>query len=103
MLEKLTNEEIVEKLAKSRTVEVIIQNLQKRKISDLERDLSQDTYIFLLCLDNDLLNKLYNNGEINYYIVKVLKNNLYSKTSKFYHSYKKFDNITSNISDYNNL
>lgn len=103
MPEKLTNEEIVNKLAKSRTVEIIIQNLQKRKISDIERDLAQDTYIFLLGLDNDLLNKLYTNKEINYYIVKVLKNNLYSTTSKFYHCYRKFDNITSDITEFNSI
>lgn len=100
---KLANEEIVERLAKSRTVEIIIQNLQKRKISDIERDLAQDTYIFLLELDNDLLNKLYINKEINYYIVKVLKINLYSKTSKFYNFYKKFDNITSDITEFNSI
>lgn len=99
MTQKLQNEEIVNILGKEKTVEKIMYNILKRRLLPMEQDLCQDLYISLLELDNNLLNKLYQEDEIRYYIVKMIKFNIFSTTSKYWRQYKKFDYITSNIED----
>lgn len=55
-------------------------------------DLIQDIAIVILEKPPDLIKKLYEDGELKYYIVRIVKNNVYSKNSNFYYKYKKHHN-----------
>lgn len=82
--------EIIEEWAKNKRVENIIYTL---KISgenpqDIE-ELIQDTYMALLETDDDRIKTLYEKNQIDFYLLRFLKNNLYSKTSRYYYKYKK--------------
>lgn len=99
----MPNTEIVNILAKDKTVELIVQNVTKCPLTNNTKDLSQDIYLYLLDMDNKMLNKLYNNNEINFYIIGMVKNNVYSSSSKYYRTYKKFDMLSSDINEFINL
>ena len=65
-------------------------------------DLIQDIAISILEKPPDLIKRLYEEGSLHYYIVRIVKNNIYSKNSPFYYKYKKhhqteiqFDNLQS--------
>lgn len=80
--------EIVRLLAASAIVETICQNIGG-KDEDI-RDLSQDIYLDLLRKDDALLNDLMDNKTYNFYIAKMVINNVFSKTSPYYELYKRF-------------
>lgn len=82
--------DIIEEWARNKRVENIIYTL---KISgenpqDIE-ELIQDTYMALLETDDDRIKTLYEKNQIDFYLLRFLKNNLYSKTSRYYYKYKK--------------
>lgn len=53
-------------------------------------DLYQDLILFLLEYDNEKLNNAYWNKHMNALITRIIQNQIYSTTSKFYHSYLRF-------------
>lgn len=81
----LSNAEIVDKLAKDRVVEEICKTITKGKDSDTLKDLCQDIYIQLL--ESDKTQGLYERKEINFWITRVLMNNICSSTSPYYRTY----------------
>ena len=100
----LSNTTIVDDLAHKQTIEQIIKNLNKTThLSSIEKDLCQDLYICLLELDTNLINKLYKNNELRYYIVGMVKNNLFSTSSHYYNQYRKFSINSSDIADFRNI
>ena len=50
-----------------------------------------------------MIDDLIKNNGLNYYISKVITNNVKSSTSPFYNKYKKFLNITDDISTYRSI
>lgn len=82
----MENQEIIRLLAASAIVETICQNIGG-KDEDL-KDLSQDIYLDLLEKDNSLINELWDNNQIKFFISKMALNNIYSKTSPYYKIYK---------------
>lgn len=60
----------------------------KRQFKD---DLLQDVCIWLLTYDNDKLNDAYRNKHMNALITRIIQNQVYSNSSKFYHQYLDFD------------
>lgn len=95
----MNKKEIVEELAKKQTVENIVKKHTEFKSHPYINDLAQDIYIDLLDKDDKLIEKLYTDNEFEYYLKKLINNNLYSKTSPFYYKYAKFEKITNNIDD----
>jgi hypothetical protein len=49
----------------------------------------------------DMLNGIYERGQINYYLTRIVLNNINSKTSRFYYTYKKNKAVTTPIEDAN--
>ena len=90
IIEKIANEKIIENLLKKHT------DFSNDPYID---DLAQDIYICLLETDKQTIEKLYNYNELEYYIKKIIKNNLYSKTSPFFYKYERFRKITDEIGD----
>ena len=87
-VEMIEKAEIIADIAKEGTLREIIRNVGGTKDEDL-RDLEQDIYLELLRKDVALLNTLREKGELKYYLAKIVKNQIYSKTSPYYHKYKK--------------
>lgn len=80
-----SNRLIVDKLAREKAVETICKKITKGKDADTLNDLCQDIYLQLL--ESDKTQGLYERGEINYWIAKVLMNNICSSTSPYYRTY----------------
>lgn len=86
----MTKKEIIEKWAKEKKVETLIKKHTDFSNNPYIEDLVQDIYIELYLKDNELIEKLENDNEIDYFLTKIIRNNLYSKTSPFYYKYNKF-------------
>lgn len=89
----MTKYDVVEKLYKDGTVDRIIYKLlsSSKNPFDCPEDLIQDIYLLLLQKDDDLIVNLYNKGELGYYLLKIARNQLLSKNSKYYYTYIKFE------------
>jgi hypothetical protein len=84
----MTKREIVKTLAEYNTVERIIQNIGTQ--SPYASDLAQDIYEDLLKKDEDYIKKLWENNEMTFFLVRMVKNNINSVTSPFYRKYEMF-------------
>ena len=52
-------------------------------------DFYQDLYIIMADKDEDKMNKIYNNNEMMQYVYIIIRNNLQSKNSRYYYTYRK--------------
>ena len=85
----MTNNDIISSLATKQFVEKLVQkytSLNKIYI----KDLVQDIYIELLSKPQWLLEHLIEQDELEYYVRRMIKNQLHSRTSKFYYKYRRF-------------
>ena len=94
-MKTLTKKSVVNKLAKDKTVERLVKSYNLS--TPYLKDLCQDIYIELLNKDKDLIIGLYERNEIEYYIRKMITNNVNSTTSPFYKNYEKFRKTTDEI------
>ena len=87
-------------IAKEKVVEQICSNITKSSdYDDTLKDLSQNIYIDLLSKDEEKIVNLYETNQLRFFIVKMAKNNLFSKNSPFYKTFKKNANLTVDIDD----
>lgn len=94
----LNKEEIVGLYALSGRVETLAKNIIKR--SDAETpDLTQDIYVELLQKPEALIEELWNKGELDYFIVRMLLNNIYSKNSPYYYKYQRYNKNKDTLND----
>lgn len=96
----LTNKEIVDShLSLIRTC--VSHQFRKAGKEDWDNreDFFQDLIIILYTYDNAKLNDALSKGEgmLNALITKIIINNLWSKTSKYYREYKQFRDKTDDI------
>lgn len=82
---------IIGELAKNKTVEEIITNVGGEDYLDAD-DLAQDLYLDLLSKDDELIQKLYQENTLKFFISRMVVNNIRSKNSPFFYRYKK-DNL----------
>ena len=94
----MTKNEVIGKLAKEKVVETAITNIAKTN-SDTLKDLSQNIYVDLLLKDEEKIVNLYETNQLRFFIVRMILNNLFSKNSPFYQTFKKNTNATVNIDD----
>lgn len=87
-VEMMEKAKIIADIAKEGTLREIIRNVGGTKDEDL-KDLEQDIYVELLRKDAALLNDLKEKGELKYFLAKIVKNQIYSKSSPYYRTYKK--------------
>lgn len=91
----MTKIEIIDKIAKDKLIEKILkQNTIK---NPYYKDLGQDIYLDLLSKNDELIERLYENDELEYFIRKIITNNIFSITSPFYKKYQKFRKTTDPI------
>lgn len=79
----------INKIAKDHVVEDIIRNIAKSKDEDLA-DLSQDIYLQLLEMSEDKFKILQKGDQLRYWLVGLIRNNVFSNTSPYYYKYKRF-------------
>lgn len=91
---------IVEIIAKEKTVEEIIKNVAKDSRNEDYKDLANDVYLGLLERDQDELFQLYEKKQLNYFITRIVINNINSKTSRFFYTYRRNKEIQTNIDEY---
>lgn len=103
----MTNNEIVDKIARERLVEKVIHNITDGNCIDPTAlsDLAQDIYVSLL--EDAKVPEIYGEGHINYYVTRCVMNNIISSSSPFYRNYLRpivlsselNQNITANLPD----
>ncbi len=86
----MTEYEIVDQIAKEGTLRTIIQTVTQegkvaKDISSLD-DLEQDIYVDLLSKGEKLI-KVWEQGHINYYLSRIVCNQIKSSTSPYYFKY----------------
>ena len=89
----MTKEEVVERIAKEGWVEecvkVVTGGVWRSEYSDLCQD------ILLELLDQTKVVDLYKKGQLKFYIMRVVRNNIQSATSRFYYRYRRFSLLNS--------
>lgn len=84
----MTVREVVERVAREGWVEECIKVVTGGVWRSEYSDLAQDILIELL--NQEKIVGLYLKGELKYYLVRVVRNNLQSCTSRFFYRYRRF-------------
>lgn len=88
-------QKIVEEYARDGIVEKMIENIAKNSRFEYD-DLAQDVYVWLLEEDEEKIVRLYESKQLDYWIARMLVNNIHSTTSPFYTKYRKFSALGDN-------
>lgn len=98
--------DIIAKIAKDKTLDTIIHKIAKNNTDEDLNDLSQDLLETLLLKDPDYIEELYEKGQMNFFLTRLVINNINSRTSRFYYKYRKnkgkqtsIDELTKNQTD----
>lgn len=86
----MTKNEIINQLAKEKAVEKLIQKITKSADEEL-KDLAQDIYLNLLEKKEERIVKMHEKGEMEYFIIGMIQNNVFSQTSPYYTKYKRYN------------
>ena len=84
----MTKNEIIEEIANKGTLHTLIQNIGGTTDPDL-KDLEQDLYLDLYTKSEKTLQELYEKDQLNFYLARMVTNNIHSSTSRYYTKYKK--------------
>lgn len=84
--------EIVAELAQNKTIEEIVGNIAKNPQDDTLKDLAQMLYEDLLLKDEEKIVQLYEDGQLQYFITRMVLNSINSKTSRYYYLFGRFNN-----------
>ena len=86
-------------IAKEKMVETIVRNIAKSS-DDLLHDLIQEIYLDLLSKSEEKIVNLYETNQLRFFIVRMATNNLFSKNSPYYQTFKKNANLTVDIDNF---
>ena len=89
----MTVEEVVERIAREGWVEECIKTVSGGVWRSEYSDLAQDVLIELL--NQSKVVDLYKKGQLKFYIMRVVRNNIQSATSRFYYRYRRFSLLNS--------
>ena len=84
----MSTREVVELVAKEGWVEECIRTVSGGVWRSEYSDLAQDILIELL--NQSKVIDLYKRGQLKFYIMRVVRNNIQSATSRFYYRYRRF-------------
>ena len=99
---QMTSNQIINELAKNKVIEKLVANISPDDNPPDNQDLSQLIYLTLLEKPNSLIEDLYSKGELIFYVIRIITRNVYSTTSPYYRTIKKFKNKTTDIDDFKN-
>ena len=89
--------EIIDQLARERRVETMLANIAKRPVSGTLEDLCQLVYLILLEYDEGKIVDLWENGQINFFLARILLNQYRSTNSPFYKLFRKYESKATDI------
>ena len=89
----MTVEEVVELVAKEGWVEECIKTVSGGVWRSEYSDLVQD--ILMELLDQEKVVSLFQKNQLRYYVMRIVRNNLQSCTSRFYYRYRRFSLLNS--------
>ena len=89
----MTVEKVVELVAKEGWVEECIRTVSGGVWRSEYSDLVQDVLIELL--NQEKIVGLYQRGQLKFYIMRIVRNNLQSCTSRFFYRYRRFSLLNS--------
>ncbi len=84
----MTKEGVVEEIARSKLIQECILIVTGGVWRSEYDDLVQDTLIEFL--SQEKIVELYQRGQLKFYIMRIVRNNLQSCTSRFYYRYRRF-------------
>ena len=84
----MTVEEVVELVAKEGWVEECIKTVSGGVWRSEYSDLTQDVLIELL--NQTKIVDLYEKNQLRYYVMRIVRNNIQSNTSRFFYRYRRF-------------
>lgn len=87
----MTSREIVDLVARKKWLEECIQVVTGGNVKPEHKDLRQDLLLELLDMDSKKLEGLYLRNQLRYFIMRLVRNNIQSKTSRFYYKYRKYN------------
>lgn len=90
---------IVEALGRQRRVEGFVQHYARGVPAADQQDLAQIVYLALLRMDEDKLRDLWETGDIDFYLRRVIRTQLYGKRTDFDRDCRRFGRRTVNIDD----
>ena len=89
----MTKEEVIERIAREGWVEecvkVVTGGVWRSEYSDLVQD------VLIELLNQEKIVGLYQRGQLKFYIMRIVRNNLQSATSRFYYRYRRFSLLNS--------
>ena len=87
----MTREQIVEEIAKGRTVERLCMSVtHSPTMTQNLSDLVQSIYLVLLEYDREKVEDMWESGSLGFFIVNVIKRQWFSKNSPYYKTYRRF-------------
>ena len=86
----MTRTEIVERLARERRVETMVENIARQPLDANLFDLAQMVYLILLEYDEDKLADLWEHGQMQFFIARIIINQYRSTSSPFYKQIRKY-------------
>ena len=89
--------EIIEQLAREKRVETMLANIAKKPVSGTMEDLCQMVYLILLEYDDAKIMDLWENGQINFFLARILLNQYRSTNSPFYKLFRKYESKATDI------
>ena len=97
----MTKYEVINIIAKEHLVDRIVNKLlsSSKNPFDCPEDLIQDVYLLLLQKDDNLIVNLYERGELAYYLLRIVRNQLLSVNSSYYYTYIKLGAKSDDISE----
>lgn len=94
--------EIVDELARGRVVERMVQNIARSSLTPELKDLSQMVYEIILEYDEVKVLDLWENGQIGFFIARIIMNQYRSRSSPFHYLYRRFSQRAKELNpDYN--
>lgn len=79
---------VMEEIARSHVVENIVYKINRNEERRNLEDLIQDIYIQLLTKPEKTI-EIYNNKQLNFFVTRIVMNNICSSTSPYFTKYKK--------------
>ena len=89
--------EMIEKMARERRVETMVENIAKTELTPDLKDLAQMVYLVLLEYDEKKLQDLWEHGQMNFFIARIILNQYRSANSPFHKLFRKYAQRTQDI------
>lgn len=86
----MTQQEIVETLARQKAVETMVVNIAHEPMCADLADLSQMVYLILLEYDEEKLQDLWGNGQMHFFLARIIVTQYRSSFSPFHSQIRKF-------------